>query len=63
MICKCGRPIENVPEHLKHLAVWVCRECSNAPPSTGVVAIGPGGELEVDADSRPKTVPTVIHAA
>lgn len=39
MTCKCGREIVNVPEHLKDLASWVCKECSNAPPPNALTDI------------------------
>ena len=27
MLCKCGKEIKNVPEHLINSAHWVCKEC------------------------------------
>ncbi len=32
IVCRCGNPIENVPEHLQHLASWICQKCSNSSP-------------------------------
>jgi len=29
---KCGNEINNVPEHLANLAVWVCQQCTNTAP-------------------------------
>ncbi|MEN6521718.1 MAG: hypothetical protein ABFD46_11290 [Armatimonadota bacterium] len=29
MRCRCGNSIDNVPEHLKDLATWVCQKCTN----------------------------------
>lgn len=62
MTCKCGQEIKNVPEHLQHLVGWVCRECSNAPPTTGLVSITSSGSIEVDADSANRKL-TAGHAA
>lgn len=50
MKCKCGKEIQNVPEHLSHLVDWVCRECSNTPPASSLVSIGVGGNLETNFD-------------
>ncbi len=62
MKCKCGREISNVPEHLKDLASWVCKECSDAPPSNSLVSLSPSGTLEVEFDLDPKKL-TTGHAA
>jgi len=35
LVCRCGNVIENVPEHLQHLASWVCQKCSNTAPRGG----------------------------
>jgi hypothetical protein len=32
MRCRCGNDINNVPEHLRGLASWVCQQCTNAAP-------------------------------
>lgn len=32
MYCRCGNPIDNVPEHLRDLATWVCQNCTNTVP-------------------------------
>ncbi len=32
MRCKCGNEINNVPEHLRDLADWQCKECANSAP-------------------------------
>jgi len=34
MLCRCGNEIENVPEHLRELAVWVCQKCTNTVPKS-----------------------------
>ncbi len=62
MTCKCGREIANVPDHLKGLAQWVCRECSNAPPTNGLVTLTATGELAVESDVRTQKL-TAGHAA
>ncbi|MEI6914079.1 MAG: hypothetical protein WCL39_03000 [Armatimonadota bacterium] len=50
MTCKCGREITNVPEHLSHLADWVCRECSNVPSSSSLVGLTSSGALAIQSD-------------
>ena len=40
---KCGNEIRNVPEHLRDLADWICRDCTNAAPRRAT--IGPSGEI------------------
>ncbi|MCE5323918.1 hypothetical protein LLG46_11465 [bacterium] len=32
MRCRCGNEINNVPEHLRGLANWVCQQCTNVAP-------------------------------
>ena len=34
MRCKCGNEIDNVPEHLKDLATWICSKCTNTAPKS-----------------------------
>ncbi|MCC6485256.1 MAG: hypothetical protein IT209_10460 [Armatimonadetes bacterium] len=53
MTCKCGREITNVPDHLKDLAEWVCRECSNVPTASNLVGLTAAGTLSVDTELEP----------
>jgi len=42
LVCRCGNVIENVPDHLQHLASWICHKCSNTSPR--------GSGLPIDRD-------------
>lgn len=53
MTCKCGKEITNVPEHLRDLADWVCRECSNVPTASNLVGLSSSGTLEIDSQVEP----------
>lgn len=62
MTCKCGKEISNVPEHLKDIASWVCRECSNTPPAGSLVGLSASGSLEMNMEIDTKKL-TAGHAA
>jgi len=32
MKCECGKEIANVPDNLKNIAKWKCKECSPSQP-------------------------------
>lgn len=56
MRCKCGSEIDNVPEHLKDLATWICSKCTNTSPrGESVIARSDNDEsLEKKVVRRPR---------
>ncbi|MHB9036022.1 MAG: hypothetical protein ACYC64_05100 [Armatimonadota bacterium] len=39
MRCRCGNEITHVPEHLRDLASWVCKQCTNVAPRASATTV------------------------